>query len=328
MSGEIVIVDNGNDGVIAGDSAYLDLYQQVYKQLNRTEKEISKSYDDNLKIKFSDIKELHLKILQSIKSQNGIDILLKINMSQLRGETYTFNNFFDFESNNTSGPSPTQEIVLTYKYIIRNDESKTFERYKITVKLVSRVAQYYQAKNDAPEIMMEILAHFKSNVAIIDVEYYDYVKARSFIATFDEWIKGCHKTAEPKYLPKFKWFFNRLAWTVQLFILSVFTFSSYNHIDENLNDIFYVAKFFVLYLFIFYFIIKVVNNILEFIRKTINSYFFMSYIDMNKGDDNLINEHYLSNKNSIFKTIGGVFFTITIGVVSCYFYDLMKGLFV
>lgn len=324
MNNEIIIFNDRKNNSTPNELSYFDVYSEVYRELNETGKEISKSYDDNLKITFIDLDELHRKILQTIISQNGTGVILKINMEQLRGENATFTDFDDFAKNNTSGPNPTQEVILTYNYIIKNEAERTIERYKIIIRLLSRVAQYHDATTRAPEFMLEFLSHFKSNVAKIDVEYYDYVKARSFLSTFDEWINGCSKTATPKFLNIFNLTFNKLNWLIKLFILFLLTFNAYNHIDDNSDKISYIIKYFIIYTFSFYFILTVVNNTFTIIRKSINSYFLISYVSINKGDTHLISKYTTYNNKNIFKSILGILSTIFIGILSSSSYDFIK----
>lgn len=327
MNNEIIIVNNEDTSPISGEIAHLDVYHEVYKLLNKTGKEISKSYDDNLKITMEDIEELHCKIIQSIESQNGEGIILKINIEQLKGENYIFNDFSDFKKNNRTGPNPTQEIILDYKYIIKNKELKSFEKYKVVLRLASRATQLYDARKNTPDIMLEFLSNFRSTVARIDIEYYDYVKARSILATFDEWVKGCNKTSSPKFLNEVKWFFNKCNWLIKIFVLFLFTIGTYNQVNEEINNSSYIIKFIVIYLFVFYFLIKTTNNIAMVIRKSINSYFLMSYISVNKGDTNLIRKYTAYNKNNIYKSIVGILLTLIIGITSAYCYDIIKVLF-
>lgn len=306
---------------------YVDAFYRIYNKINESGKETSKAYKDNLLICFFDIQELNQKIQQTIASLGVKEYSLKINMEQSEGEDHTFNNFDDFAKHNITSPYATQEIFFYYKFIIYNEEANIFENYSVSFKLTSRIATFEQLRKDSPPFMLELISPMKTVVAFISVEYYDYVKARSFISTFDEWVKGCDVYNMPKSLEFAKKIAPALPKVGTLVMLVIFTFLSIKSIPDHIENMTSVGKIVMFYISAFFITQSVTTKLLQYMSKKINESIPLSYIKINKGDEKIIKDYESNTSKSIKKSCAGLLAAIIIGISTNFIYDGIKILF-
>jgi len=127
--------------------------------------------------------------LNSEKSGGG---KVRITVSHNKGEADKFNSFEEFERRNISSPNPTSSIIMVYIFTLYDVETNSFENYKITNEVRSKIAELEQMERETPSFISRVfLLNMLTTTAKITVEYSDYVKARHFTAMFDEWISGC-----------------------------------------------------------------------------------------------------------------------------------------
>ena len=103
MNSEVEIMEgNSGQNIIKHEDANLDLYLKIYNKINSKSEEISKSYSENILVKFEDVKQLHNKTLQSIASSHPVkgSLNVRISVSHNEGESDKHNSFEVFEKYN------------------------------------------------------------------------------------------------------------------------------------------------------------------------------------------------------------------------------------
>ncbi len=331
MNNNLQMAENRDNagGLITHDQSQIDLFFSMHQKVNSRNEEISKSYTNNILVTFNDLKELHLKTIQSIESTKPIKstIGLRIVISHNEGESEKFNSFQDFEKHNTTSPNPTTDISFTYIFSIYDQEKADFENYKITNRVRSRVAELAQLEKEAPPfISSAILSSMVTQTAKISIEYADYVKARHFTAMFDEWIKGCEESKSIKiinHLKKISHLVPKLGKLAIFALLAIFTAQA---IDTNLITNDFSVKFIVIYASVFVITGGIAELFLRKIESSIDGYLAISYLNINKGDTKLIKTFSQRNIFSITWSIVGTIGTIAIGLGTSAAYDIIKWL--
>ncbi|MDR5617278.1 hypothetical protein [Arsenophonus sp.] len=309
------------------EEQYNEIYKLVYKEINKVESEKSKKYSDNLKIDLGEIKEIHYKILQTIDIFDARASVLEIIITQSKGQVHKFNDFDKFLASNLTSPYPTREIIIQYNFITSNKEGNSFEKYRITNELSSKVALFdYFIKNNPP-FMLDMFSMISFSTAEICVEYSDYVKARSFFSAFEEWVQGCDKYIDLKVIEVIINIINKFAWIIKLLILTIFAYGSWSSICNYKMNIIWFVKFAITYSMLFLIIYKITDKLLGKIRATMFGCLSMSYIEINKGDENLIKKYSKYNNKNLFKGLLCGVSTILIGVISSFLYDIIKYLY-
>ncbi|NVJ66037.1 MAG: hypothetical protein HWE16_06070 [Gammaproteobacteria bacterium] len=307
----------------------LDFYYRLHKKINSKNEEISKTYKNNILVNFSDVEELDAKVMQSIKSLGAINesISIRILVTHCEGEAEKFNSFMDFKNHNSTSPYPTTEVGLMYQFSCFDDSTNKTEMYKVTANIKSRIGELKEIENSAPPfISTAILSGFVTPTARIKVEYSDYVKARHFIAMFDEWIKGCHESIQIPFINILKKYSHMIANIGQLVIVGLLGWFVAQSIEKEMITEESWVKFLIIYLSIFYLVIKLSQMILRKLELSIDSYMSVSYLKINKGDDKLIKEFEARNKKSLKWSVFGLLGAIGLGIFANASYDFIKYL--
>lgn len=303
---------------------YVDAFYRIYKKINKTLKETSKTYENDLLLELGDIREIHLKISQTIKTFKASGTTLKINLEQSEGEDYIFDDFDSFYHHNTTSPYPTQAVFFEYKFLIYDKEDNKFENYVISFRLLSRLAAFEKLQNDSPDFIIDLMSSLQTTVAIMNIEYYDYVKARTFLATFDEWVKGCTESRSSRILSIAKKSSKYIKNTGSFIILLLLTCLTIKSIPSDMTDLSFILKFAIAYGAIFIFIRKVSNMLLGGMNRAVSRNIPLSYLKINKGDEKIIKNYKTKLTRSIISSTLAILAAIIIGLSTNFIYDIIK----
>lgn len=311
------------------DSTTIDIFFKLHEKINGKNEEINKSYKNNILVSFGELQELHMKTMQLIESLKPMkpSIKIRIIVSHNEGESEKFNSFEDFEKYNITSPNPTANVIMSYIFTIFNSETEEFENYKIKNEVKSRIAELEELNEETPSFISRIfLSNMLTTTAKIKIEYSDYVKARSFIAMFDEWIKGCDESKTIQWIHNIKPFSHwipRLGVPLLLVLLAISTIKSIDHnfIQNDLS-----VKFIVAYASVFMIVGNFGSIALGGIERAIDGYLALSYIQINKGDKKLIEKYIDKNKNSFYFAIFSTISTILVGLITRFSYDLINAI--
>lgn len=321
-------MSNGNSNVTQIEDSQLELYFRMHRRVNEKSEETSRSFKNNILVEFNDIEELHHKTIQSIKSLNPYNesVTLRVVITHLEGEAAKFNTFEAFKNHNKTSPNPTANVTLSYKFSIIDQETRNIEGYTVAINLISRIGALFQIEKEAPSfISSALISSILTTTAEIKIEYSDYVKARHFVAMFDEWIRGCDESKEVKYIDTAKSISYLIPKFGRMIVIAMLGFYVADGINDDILHDAGLVKFIVLYSSIFLVVIALSEMALKMLENAIDSYLSLSYININKGDLKLINNFRGRNKKSIIKSIFGVVSTIVIAVSSRFVYDFIKS---
>lgn len=318
----------GGDIVQQAESAF-DLFFKIQEKVNARSEELSKSYNDNLLVRFSDIKELHHKTIQSIKSLKPANntIGLRIAVSHHEGESEKFNTFDGFEKYNVTSPNPTSDVEMVYGFTLYDAECKTFENYKVINQVRSRVGELAQLEKEAPPFVSKaLIASLVTTTAKITIHYEDYVKARHFTAMFDEWVRGCDEAKAIKFFNFIKPYSHLITRFGKLFIFALLAYFTSSAIDLKVIGSDLTTKFIVIYASAFVIVGSLSETLLRKIEISIDGYLPLSYVEINKGDTKLIADYDGRNRASIGWSVVALFGTLLIGLFTNSVYDVIKWL--
>lgn len=329
MNDIVEVIEKNNTGITRHDDDQIDLFFKMHQKVNAKNEEISKSYNDNILVKFQDVKELHFKSIQSITSLKPVksNINIRITVSHNEGESEKFNSFEAFEERNLTNPNPTSDIQLVYTFSIYDNEVDNFENYKVMAHVRSRVAELHQIEKEAPPfISSAIISSMVTTTAKITVHYSDYVKARHFTAMFDEWVRGCDESKHISSINNLKKISHLISKFGKLSIYAALGFFTLSAIDEILLNSNEIVKFLVAYASVFVIVGGMADVVFRKLEMSIDSYLALSYLNINKGDSKLISMFERRNRTSIIWSILGGLGAILIGMFSSAAYDLIKWL--
>jgi len=313
---EKILSVGGEGGVVS-----FKLYQDIYHQITGKTEQINQKFSKNLLVEFSDVEQLHLKIMQvrEVLTVLACNETITIFHDNERKESFT--SFERFRQYNSSSTSPTTSLALQYNFSILPGGLTQAREYTIKIRLVSRVALAAQMESDVPPFMRGRILNFVSdNTAEITIDYSDYVVARGFLEAFGEWIKGCNSTHKPKFISVLQSRSHLLHTSIPIVLmimLSYFALSSVSEFFGDGADPMKYARFMIVYGSSTYFAIVLGSMFGKFMERAIDSYPVLSYLKLNKGDEKLITKFNGGFGLVVFKCVLGAVLTVILGVISC-----------
>jgi hypothetical protein len=297
----------------------MKVYQDVYHQVTGWTEQISRRYKEHLLLGLADLQQLNYKISQlcDIHDIVASNEVVTIFYEKERKEQFT--SFERFKLYNANATSPSISVVLKYNFSILLSGRPKPQEYVVTIRLNSRIALMKQMdENDGPQFMRSYVLN-NISTADISVDYTDYVVARGFIEAFDEWIKGTKKSRRNALLtflaPRSHYIPNVLS-VIGAFLLTFFALQA---IPSLSSDGFYVqtwARFLVIYGGGAYICISLLALAGSLLEQSIDNYPTLSYLNLNNGNNHLI-EDFNSQRTPIFqKFIGGCLLAIILGITA------------
>lgn len=311
----VLSVGSGNDLVS------FKLYQDIYHQITGKTEQINQKFSKNLLIEFSDIEQLHMKMMQVREVLNVLACNETITIFHDNERKESFTSFERFRQYNSSSVSPTTSLALQYNFSIMPGGLTQAREYTIAIRLASRVALADQMEKDVPSFMRGRLLNLVSdNTAEITIDYSDYVVARGFLEAFSEWVKGCNHTQKPKFisvLQSYSHHFHSLIPILLMLLLSYYSLAFVTEFFSGAVDQVKYARFLVVYGSGAYFTVVLGTMVGRLIERSIDSYPVLSYVKLNKGDEQLIAKFNGGWGRVVFKCLLGAALTIVLGVISC-----------
>lgn len=328
---EIIEHDKGdNEQVVAvgrdESPISMKVYQDIYHQITGRTEKIKQKYTDNILLDFSEIQQLHFKIMQLCEVHNVIARNEIITVFHEKERKEQFTSFEKFQSYNSNATKPTTDVVLKYNFSIMLAGLKNPQEYIVTARLSSRVALLNELEENAPSFMRgRIFGLSARHTAEISVEYADYVIARSFLEAFDEWIDGCKSTPENKFLEFLQDNSHVIPNILPLIMSAVLIYFCLEAVPVFLTSTAAEdwGRFIVIFGGAFYFVVTLAATAGVIIARAIDSIQTLSYLKLNKGDDKLISTFSKRNKSTFWRFLGGCTLTVTLGVISSNLSDFL-----
>jgi len=295
----------------------IKVYQDIYHQITGRTEQVRKRYSNSLLIEFSDIEQLHYKIMQlcDIHKVIASNEVVSIFHEQERKEQFT--SFDRFRAYNSNASSPSLNVVLKYNFSIIPAGIERPQEYVVTIKLISRVAMLQQIEADLPSFVTRRLVGFGSSItAEITVDYADYIIARGFLSAFEEWINGCKSTPESAWLIAVKkWSYllpNTISTLISILII-YFALASVPDYFGDSSDLTMHSRFFIVFSGGFFIVVSLMRSVGRLIEESIDSYLDLSYLKLNKGDVKLIDDFGGRQRRILWKFIGGCLLSVLLG---------------
>lgn len=316
--------DNGNTpSVQIGEDdsrVSMKVYQDVYHQITGRTEQVRKRYSENLLIEFSEIEQLHFKVMQlsDVHKVVARNELVSIFHEKERKEQFT--SFDRFRLYNANASSPTISLVLKYNFSIIPAGLDRPQEYTITIRLSSRVAMIKQLDDeDAALVSGRIFSYLAGTIAEITVDYADYIIARGFLEAFDEWIRGCKSTFEPMWIKAIKSRSHLIPESFKIIAAVLVIFFTLRAVPEFFTKQVVpelMARFFIVYGGGLYLLTSLMRATGKIIESAIDGHMALSYLKLNKGDNKLIHDSSQRNQRVFFKFCLGCALTIILGAIS------------
>lgn len=316
--------DSGEAGLVrVGQSqtqVSLKVYQDIYHQVTGRTEQIRKRYSQNLLLEFSELEQLHYKVMQLCDVHRVVARSESITVFHSKERKEQFTSFERFRKYNGNTASPTVSIVLKYNFSIIPAGLEHPQEYVVSIRLTSRVATIKQMEDDAPPFMQgHFFGFLAGNTAEVSVDYADYVIARGFLEAFDEWISGCKVTPKSPMLSWLRAHSHRIPEVAQLVVAMVIVWFALQAVPTFFagpTDPGVLARFFIVYTGGAYILISLVGSTAGLVESAIDTYPEMSYLKLNKGDEKLIEESQSAKPKAIIRLVLGALGAVILGIIS------------
>lgn len=215
---------------------------------------------------------------------------------------------------NSNATRPTVSVVLRYNFSIILSGLTKPQAYIVTIRLTSRIALLKQIESDIPAFIRDrIFRLVPGSIAEISVEYADYVVARSFLESFDEWVEGCKETPKNKiidFIQSKSYLFPKSLQFILAIMLMFFCLTSIPEFFQKGNIPEVWARFTAIFGGGFYLLMMLSHGAGTIMERAIDNISPLSYLKLNKGDEKLINEFSSTSKTKARKIIMGCLITI------------------
>lgn len=318
--------DNGDaqiQVIRVGDSespVSLKVYQDIYHQITGRTEQVRKRYSDNLLVEFPELEQLHFKIKQLCDVHTVIACNEIVSVFHEKERKEQFTSFERFRAYNANAASPTVSVLLKYNFSLIPGGLKGPQEYILSIRLTSRVALLRQIEQEAPPMLRGHLAGLvATNTAEVSIDYADYVIARGFLEAFDEWIGGCKKN------PPIAWLDTLRAWShfvpsaarlVAGGLITWFAFQSIPTFFSAATTPEVWARFFVVFGGGAFLLLTLFGAMGSLVEQAIDGYPILSYLKLNKGDSNLIDDFGHRKKAVFYKFALSSVFTILLGIIA------------
>lgn len=324
MSDIIEHNDIGNNNAVRiGESqsqVSLKVYQDIYHQVTGRTEQIRKRYTQNLLLEFQELEQLHHKVMQLCDIHRIVAKNEVISVFHEKERKEQFTSFERFRAYNTNTSSPTVSVVFKYNFSIIPAGLPRPQEYIVTIRLTSRVAVLNQMEADAPAFMRgRFFSFMGGGAAEITIEYADYVIARGFLEAFDEWVLGCKATPRSKTLAFLRGQSHNIPTVAQLILAASVVFFATQAIPlyfQPQTSPETWARFFVVYSGGAYILISLVSMTASYIEHAIDTFPELSYLNLNKGDEKLIDGAKQEKPKAYFRLILGAAGSVLLGIIS------------
>jgi hypothetical protein len=283
----------------------LQTLQSIYNELTGKTEQVGKSYSKSYQIDFSDLEQLHLKISQACEQYNVVATNMSATVFYLDDTRDQFSSFDRFKLHNSGSTSQVESVFLRYHILVVLPKTKATQAYTISVRIASRMTISKKMAKEFYGAMPAIFKMMGNRVAVVDIEYVDYMLARNFLNIVDGWFNGL-KTATT--IPLLNWLQARSHKFPQYFAFFASLLTSILIIVALPNFVSEAAKFekFGFFSGLSLIIVYCVNFASKqggsFAENALDRYSELSYLKLTKGDDRAIDEAKGENRISLWKT--------------------------
>lgn len=314
-----------NDGRIinvgdGGSQVSLKVYQDVYHQVTGRTEQISKRYSENLLLDISELEQLHYKINQLCDVHNIVAQNQIVTVFHEKERKEQFTSFVRFKAYNSNTTSPTVSVLFKYNFSIILAGLRKPQEYTVAIRLTSRIALLKQIEEDSPPFMRgRFLSYMGSNTAEVTIDYADYVIARGFLEAIDEWVEGSNKTPIKSWLKHLTYWSHLIPTLGKLISASLITWFALQAIPQFFSSSSTPetwARFLIIFFGGGFLIINLMTSVGRLAENAIDCYPTLSYLKLNKGDEQLIQKFGENTRGIIWKFLWASILAIFLGVLS------------
>ncbi len=295
-------------------------YQTIYDQITGKQQKIRKRIHFKYEIGFPQLDQLNIKVGQLQRQYHIVSNNCLVSVMHQNDDEEVFDSYEKFSAYNASNIHPVIAINLTYNFSTLSQESKSIKNYSLNVRIVPGTVP--------PDELAEkfrVLRYAGASM-YIEMEYSDYVVARTFVENVSDWAEGCRISHSDKSLKKLNRYSDYIAAFIKYASLAGLVWFIYSRADTivpapdaTLNTLFGNGLLVAMVLFLAY---RGLNHFSERIEIGIDMLGRSPKITLNEGDRRL-NEKLEKRR---LKNVGQILWNIVLSVLTGVIGTLLVGL--
>lgn len=161
--------------------------QAIYHEATGKTEKIQRDYKDCFIVERGDIEQLAYRIAQTAQQYDITAASEKVIVDHYQNDTVRYSSFEKFQTYSDNNPHPISQIVLQWKFLLSVPMVKLYHEYQVNVSIDSFVRD-----EDSP-IYTVYAGRFAPPAVAASVDFVDYVVARAFHTTIEEWVRTLRK---------------------------------------------------------------------------------------------------------------------------------------
>ena len=309
---DILVYKPGSDDEI---QTTLKAYRTIYDHITGVKQSISKEFFIDYDIGFAQLDQLNIKVGQLLKQFNVASQNCSVVIMHEDEDQETYNSYEQFSTYNISNIHPITIINIKYNFSILLPSTSEINNYTLIVSIVPGVIppmslrkNYRRLRYAGPTIKTEI-------------EYSDYVVARTFIENISDWIKSIEIHEEISHFQKF--ISKRSDYVASfirngslLLLVTIILINNKKIIPSYSTDLNILFSIIFLISFILFFTYRIVNHFCDYLKFNLDIPEKRSILNINEGDKKLIQKIDKNNKKQISKNIWSFLCTLITTLIS------------
>lgn len=293
--------------VIADENDRFKIAQAVYGAVTGKTEKLSRTYSKDYLITLADVRQLHLKCHQACGQWTVLKKSENITVHHLDDNKEVFSSFERFSIYDYSRTSPTESIVYEFNLLLQLPTIEKPQHYKVVVRALSRAAMIRRMEKEmAPPPLLRL---FGGSSIVVDIEYVDYVVARNILGMIDSWvgeIERHSKLSWIRHLQRFTHWFPPVSQFLAIaFIgLSLFTATAAVLVASSPPPL--VARWLILSGTVITLGGLLARRLGSIVESGIDQILTLSAINLNKGDQRLIDRYKNRNILKVVQAVLGI----------------------
>lgn len=300
----------GNVPVEASDRH--KIAQAIYHAVTGKTEKLSRAFSENYRVTFPDIEQLFAKCDQMCGQWNLLNRTTNITVHHLDDNTQNFSSLDRFRAYDLSQTSPVEALTVEFNLLLNLPNVEKPQPYKIVIRIISTITLMRRMEQDMPP--PSFLRFFRAGPVVVEIEYVDYIIARSMMAIIDSWMNEVQISEKRKlllFIQRNSHWLPRISGALLLMLSSVASYNSAPSVlsansGDQLLAQFLIATFAFVAASMYAgsWLGRLTEGFIDKIQE-------LSYVKLNRGDDRQINEFIKSNKLSmIVATVSFIFITV------------------
>jgi len=316
-SRDVAIIGESPHG---GTQISMQVLQSIYNEITGGTEELNKGYDRPFQIAFSDLEQLNHKFEQVTEQYHIQSKNCSVKLYHLNDTREKFSSFDRFRIYNKSSTSPVESILLKYNFLIVLPKTRKPQSYTISVRLASRITIIKKMRSEKPPYPRPIFRLMGSQTAMVAIHYVDYAVARNFLTLLDGWFDSLTVGSSPRSL---KWLRNNSQQipTATKYGLGGFAiYLLYERLPIYLiphePNLLILGKLTLLGFSVIFVAYQFGRFLGRRSEDAIDELLDLSYINLNKGDEKIVQEVKNDSRRTVIKAISSVISAFAVGVAA------------